>query len=90
MYHDVRLEQIDDDFMLPADRRLPSLLQTIVSRPDLARMVKNLRIYHHYKVEVHVDSIREIYQMAAEALSLTLLDIWERMKDDAGKPGLTI
>ncbi|KAJ4172670.1 hypothetical protein NW754_002873 [Fusarium falciforme] len=90
MYHDVRLEQIDDDFMLPADRRLLSLLQTIVSRPDLARMVKNLRIYHHYKVEVHVDGIREIYQMAAEALSLTLLDIWERMKDDAGKPGLTI
>ncbi|KAH7253179.1 hypothetical protein B0J15DRAFT_549905 [Fusarium solani] len=85
MYHDVRLERIDDDFMLPADRRLPSLLQTVVSRPDLARMVKNLRVHRHYKVEVHVDSIREIYQMAAEALCLTLLDIWERMKDDAGE-----
>lgn len=85
MYHDVRLERIDDDFMLPAYRRLPSLLQTIVSRPDLARMAKNLHIHHHYKVEVHIDSIREIYQMAAGALGLTLLDIWERMKDGAGE-----
>ncbi|KAM0426486.1 hypothetical protein ACHAPT_008177 [Fusarium lateritium] len=80
MYHDGRLERIDNDSTYPEDLRLPSLLLTIVIRPNLARLVKNVSINRFYDVKLEVDYIRMIYEMAAEALGVTLLDIWERRK----------
>ncbi|KAL6352003.1 hypothetical protein LRP88_14815 [Fusarium phalaenopsidis] len=78
MYHDVRLERIDDSWSFPADWKLPSLLQTMISRPDLAQVVKNLRVHLYYTVELRIDSIWDVCEQAAEALSLTIPDVWHR------------
>ncbi|RSM01535.1 hypothetical protein CEP52_008468 [Fusarium oligoseptatum] len=78
MYHDIRLERANNSLSPSADWKLPTLLQTIISRPDLARVVKSLRVNVYYTVEPRIDDIWDVCEQAAETLGLTLPGVWHR------------
>ncbi|RSM03633.1 hypothetical protein CDV31_010430 [Fusarium ambrosium] len=78
MYHDIRLERANNSLSPSADWKLPTLLQTIISRPDLARLVKSLRVNMYYTVEPRIDDIWDVCEQAAGTLGLTLPGVWHR------------